>query len=166
MASRMSGRRRPTFIQTLSWFNIATMFCDQRDIPAMRTFSNFISLLCYNTLRIIFFSQINISVTLSNPKKNENVLIVRAHFRNFWLSKAFFSRIWHAVVLAQFGNADSKSAPCQAIFCVFPTQNSKTKWPPNLVKMSQLYITAWITMNIKTSVRCIKTHLSNILKVP
>ena len=92
--------------------------------------------------------------------------IVRAHFRNFQFSKAFFSRIWHAVVLTQFGNADSKSAPCQAIFCVFPTQNSKTKWPPNLVKMSQLYITAWLTMNTKTSFRCIKTHLSNILKVP
>ena len=92
--------------------------------------------------------------------------VVRAHFRNFWLGKAFFSRIWHAVVLTQFGNADSKSAPCQAIFCVFPIQNSKTKRPPKLVKMSQLYITAWLTMNIKTSFRCIKTHLSNILKVP
>ena len=91
--------------------------------------------------------------------------LVRAHFRNFWPGKAFFSRIWHAVVLTQFGNADSKSAPCQAIFCVFPTQNSKTKWPPKLVKMLQLYITAWLTMNIKTSFRCIKTHLSNILKV-
>ena len=92
--------------------------------------------------------------------------LVRAHFRIFWLGKAFFSRIWHAVVLTQFGNADSKSAPCQAIFCVFPTQNSKTKWPPKLVKMSQLYITAWLTMNIKTSFRCNNTHLSNILKVP
>ena len=93
-------------------------------------------------------------------------ILVRAHFRNFWLGKAFFSRIWHAVVFTQFGNSDYKSAPCQAIFCVFPTQNSKTKWPPKLVKMSQLYITAWLTMNIKTSFRCIKTHLSNILKVP
>ena len=93
-------------------------------------------------------------------------LVVRAHFRNFWLGKAFFNKIWHAVVLTQFGNADSKSAPCQAIFCFFPTQNSKTKWPPKLVKMSQLYITAWLTMNIKTSFRCIKTHLSNIPKVP
>ena len=93
-------------------------------------------------------------------------VLVRAHFRKFWLGKAFFSRIWHAVVLAQFGNADSKSAPCQAIFCVFPTQNLKTKWPPKLVKMSQLYITAWLTMNIKTSFRCNNTHLSNILKVP
>ena len=95
-----------------------------------------------------------------------NYIIVGAHFRNFWLCKAFFSRIWHAVVLTQFGNADSKSAPCQAIFCVFPTHNSKTKWPPKLVKMSQPYITGWLTMNIKTSFRCIKTHLSNILKVP
>ena len=88
--------------------------------------------------------------------------IVRAHFRNFWLGKAFFSRIWHAVVLTQFGNADSISAPCQAIFCVFPKQNSKTKWPPKLVKMFQLYITAWLTINIKTYFRCIKTHLSNM----
>ena len=95
-----------------------------------------------------------------------NTCIVRAHFRNFWLGKAFFSRIWHAVVLTQFGNADSKSAPCQAKFCVFPTQNSKTKWPPKLAKMSQLHIKAWLTMNIKTSFRCIKIHLSNILKVP
>ena len=93
-------------------------------------------------------------------------LIVRAHFRNFWLGKAFFSTIWHAVVLTQFGSADSKSVPCQAIFCVFPTKISKTKWPPTLVKMSQLYIKAWLTMNIKTSFRCIKTHLSNILKIP
>ena len=95
-----------------------------------------------------------------------NIAIVRAHFRNFWLCKAFFSRIWHAVVPTQFGNADFKSAPCQAIFCVFPTQNSKTKWPPKLVKMSQLYITAWLTMNIKTLFQCIKTHPSNILEVP
>ena len=93
-------------------------------------------------------------------------MLVRTHFRNFWLGKAFFSRIWHAVDLTQFGNADSKSAPCQAVFCVFPTQNLKTNWPPKLVKMSQLYITAWHTMNIKTSFRCIKTHLSNILKGP
>ena len=94
------------------------------------------------------------------------VSVVRSHFRNFWPGKAFFSRIWHAVVLTQFVNADSKSAPCQAIFCVFPTQKSKTKWPPKLVKMSQLYITAWLTMNLKTPFRCIKTHLSNILEVP
>ena len=68
--------------------------------------------------------------------------IVRAHFWNFWFVKVFFSRIWHAVVLTQFRYADSKSAPCQALFCVFPTQNSKTKLPPKFVKMSQLYITA------------------------
>ena len=96
----------------------------------------------------------------------QKCLLVRAHFRNFWLGKAFFSRIWHAVVLTQFGNADSKSAPCQAIFCVFPTRNLKTKWPPTLVKMSQIYITAWLTKNIKTSFWCIKTHMSNIIKVP
>ena len=101
-----------------------------------------------------------------NSRLKPQYQLVRAHSRNFWLGKAFFSRIWHAVVLTQFEHADSKSAPCQAIFCVFPTQNSKTKWPPKLVKMSQLNITAWLTMNIKTPFRCIKTHLSNILEAP
>ena len=92
--------------------------------------------------------------------------IVRVHIRNFWLCKAFFSRIWHAVVLTQFGNADSKSAPCQAIFCVFPTQNAKTKWPPKLVKMSQLYMTAWLTMNIKHYFGVLKPTWATYLKSP
>ena len=82
------------------------------------------------------------------------------------LGKAFFSRIWHAVVLTQFGNADSKSAPCQAIFCVFPTQNSKTKWPPKSVKMSQLYITAWLTMNITHHFGVLKPTWATYLKSP
>ena len=30
--------------------------------------------------------------------------------------KVFLSRICHAVVFTQFGYADSKSAPCQALF--------------------------------------------------
>ena len=34
--------------------------------------------------------------------------------------KAFLSRNCHAVVFTQFGYADSKSAPCQALFLVFP----------------------------------------------
>ena len=42
----------------------------------------------------------------------------------------FLSRICHVVVFTQFGYADSKSAPCQALFLVFPFQNCKTKWPP------------------------------------
>ena len=74
-----------------------------------------------------------------------------ARFEAEWFFKAFVSRIWHAVVFTQFGYADSKSAPCQALFCLFPTQNSKTKWPPKFVEMSQLYITAWLTMSTKTS---------------
>ena len=37
--------------------------------------------------------------------------------------KAFLSRICQAVVFTQFGYADSKSAPCQALFLVFPFQN-------------------------------------------
>ena len=93
-------------------------------------------------------------------------LTVRANFRNFRLGQAFFSRIWHAVVLTQFGNADSKSAPWQAIFCVLPTQNSKTKWPPKLVKMSQLYITAWLTMNIKHYFGVIKPTWATYLTSP
>ena len=42
-----------------------------------------------------------------------------------------FSRIWHVVVLTQFRNADSKYAPCRALFCLFTTQNLKTKWNQN-----------------------------------
>ena len=45
--------------------------------------------------------------------------------------QAFLSRICHAAVFKHFGYADSKSAPCQALFCLFPTQNSKTKWLQN-----------------------------------
>ena len=44
--------------------------------------------------------------------------------------KAFFSRICHVVVFTQFGYADSKYAPCQALFLVFPFQNCKLKGPP------------------------------------
>ena len=103
---------------------------------------------------------------LVDNRKKVSPNLVRAHFRNFWLGKAFFSRIWHAVVFTQFGNADSKSAPCQAIFCVSPTQNSKTKWPPKLVKMSQLYITAWLTMNIKHHFGVLKPTWATYLKSP
>ena len=58
--------------------------------------------------------------------------IVRAHFSKrgiLKVCKAFLSRICYAVVFTQFGYADSKSAPCQALFLVFPFQNCKTKWP-------------------------------------
>ena len=58
-------------------------------------------------------------------------VLVRAHFSKrgiLKLCKAFLSRICHAVVFTQFGYADSKSAPCQALFLVFPFQNCKTKW--------------------------------------
>ena len=33
------------------------------------------------------------------------------------VDKTFFSRICLAVVFTQLGYADSKSAPCQALFC-------------------------------------------------
>ena len=59
--------------------------------------------------------------------------VVRAHFSKrgiLKVCKAFLSRICHAVVFTQFGYADSKSAPCQALFLVFSFQNCKTKWPP------------------------------------
>ena len=48
----------------------------------------------------------------------------------------------------------------------FSYSKFKNKMAAKLVKMSQLYIMDWLTMNIKTSFRCIKTHLNNILKVP
>ena len=104
--------------------------------------------------------------TIRKCSEMRNLVVVRAHFQNFWLGKAFFSRIWHAVVLTQFGSADSKSAPCQAIFCVFPTQNSKTKWPPKLMKMSQHYINAWPTMNIKHHFGVLKPTWATYLNSP
>ena len=70
------------------------------------------------------------------------------------------------MVLTQFGSADSKSAPCQAKFCVFLTQNSKTKWPPKLMKMSQHYIKAWLTMNIKHHFGVLKPTWATYLKSP
>ena len=88
-----------------------------------------------------------------------DIVLVRAHIAKkciLKVCKALFSRICHAVVLTQFGYADSKSAPCQALFCLFPTYNSKTKWPPKFVKISQLYIMDWLTMNTKTSFQCLK----------
>ena len=60
-------------------------------------------------------------------------VVVRAHFSKrciLKVCKAFPVSICHAVVFTQFGYADSKSAPCQALFLVFPFQNCKTKWPP------------------------------------
>ena len=68
----------------------------------------------------------------SSTNKLRNIL-VRAHFSKrgiLKVCKAFLSRICHALVFTQFGYADSKSAPCQALFLVFPFQNCKTKWPP------------------------------------
>ena len=68
-----------------------------------------------------------------SPQNQARYFLVRSHFSKNGLlkvSKAFFSRICHGVVFTQFGYADSKSAPCQAQFCVFPFQNGKTKWPP------------------------------------
>ena len=59
--------------------------------------------------------------------------LVRAHLSKrgiLKVCKAFLSRICHAVVFRQFGHADSKSAPCQALFLFFSFQNCKTKWPP------------------------------------
>ena len=67
---------------------------------------------------------------LTNPQK---WYLVKAHFSKrgiLKVCKAFLGRICHAVVLTQFGYADSKSAPCQALFLVFSFQNCKTKWPP------------------------------------
>ena len=63
----------------------------------------------------------------------EIFMIVRAHCSKrgiLKVCKAFLSRICHAVVFTQFGYADSKSGPCQALFLLFPFQNCKTKWPP------------------------------------
>ena len=65
--------------------------------------------------------------------ENDLRKLVRAHFSKrgiLKVCKAFLSRICHAVVFTQFGYADSKSAPCQALFLVFPFPNYKTKWPP------------------------------------
>ena len=64
---------------------------------------------------------------------NVNMKLDRAHFPKKGIpkvSKAFLSRICHAVVFTQFGYADSKSTPCQALFLLFPFQNLKTKWAP------------------------------------
>ena len=75
-------------------------------------------------------------VTKVHPAHSENrhpglsINIVRAHFSKrgiLKVCKAFLSRIFHAVVFTQFGYADSKSAPCQALFLVFPFQNCKNK---------------------------------------
>ena len=60
--------------------------------------------------------------------REDILIIVRAHFSKRGVlknCKAFLSRICHAVVFTQFGYADYKSAPCQALFLVFPFQNCK-----------------------------------------
>ena len=58
------------------------------------------------------------------------LLLVRAHFSKrgiLKVCKAFLSRICHAVVFTQFGYADSKSTPCQALFLVFPLSKLRNK---------------------------------------
>ena len=58
------------------------------------------------------------SMNLNKLIKREKV-VVRAHFSKrgiLKVCKAFLSRICHAVVFTQFKFADSKSAPCQALF--------------------------------------------------
>ena len=65
-------------------------------------------------------------VSLVADDKACTSLIVKAHFSKrgiLKVCKAFLSRICHAVVFTQFGYADSKSAPCQALFLVLPFQN-------------------------------------------
>ena len=71
-------------------------------------------------------------ISLQSPLAVQ-IQLVRAHLSKrgiLKVCKAFLSIICHAVVFTQFGYADSKSAPCQALFLVFPFQNCKTKWPP------------------------------------
>ena len=90
------------------------------------------------------------------------VLLVRAHLSKrgiLKVCKAFLSRICHAVVFTQFGYADSKSGPCQALFLVFPFQNYKTKWPPKKQIKSQLswlYILSGCTADTQTWLSCSK----------
>ena len=88
--------------------------------------NNFENVLAKNK-EIVILGDLNINYIL-----DEN-LLVRAHLSKrgiLKVCKAFLSRICHAVVFTQLGYADSKSAPCQALFLVFPFQNCKTKWPP------------------------------------
>ena len=57
-------------------------------------------------------------------------ILVRAHFSKrgiLKVCKAFLSRICHAVVFTQFEYADSKSAPCKALFLVFSLSKLQNK---------------------------------------
>ena len=74
------------------------------------------------------------TIMLKSSKISIFILLVRAHFSKrgiiLKVCKAFLRRICHVVVFTQFGYADTKSAPCQSLFLVFPFQNCETKWPP------------------------------------
>ena len=81
----------------------------------------------------VFIRQNLTSVDVRFWRINTIPTLVRAYYSKrciLKVCKAFLSRICLAVVFTQFGYADSKSAPCQALFSVFPYQNCKTKWPP------------------------------------
>ena len=63
-------------------------------------------------------------------KHRQKDVLVRAHFSKrgiLKVCKAFLSRICHAVVFTQFGYADSKSAPCQALFLFFSLSKLQNK---------------------------------------
>ena len=106
----------------------------------------------------------NINICCVTGQYRYILRIVRAHFSKrgiLKVCKAFLSRICHAVVFTQFGYADSKSAPCQALFLVFPVQNWKTKWPPKQQIKSQLsglYIMSGCTADTQTWLLCSKYH--------
>ena len=58
------------------------------------------------------------------------VVVVRAHFSKrgiLKVCKAFLSGFCHVVVFTQLGYADSKSAPCQSLFLVFPFAKLQNK---------------------------------------
>ena len=73
-----------------------------------------------------------IMIILSSQNKITDFLMILAWASPFKVGKAFFSRIFHAVVFTQFGYADSKSAPCQAMFCFFPLKIQKQNGRQNL----------------------------------
>ena len=77
---------------------------------------------CHLKNTIFFFNSIQLA-KLYDAYFCRFFVIVKAHYSKrgiFKVYKAFLSRICHAVVFTQFGYADSKSAPCQAVFLVFP----------------------------------------------
>ena len=106
-------------------------FCENNGIVVIENeYHCFLHCRRYNTIREKYLKK---HLVLYNVNSYSNFIVVRAHFSKrciLKVCKAFLSRICHVVVFKQFGYADSKSAPCQALFLVSPFQNCKTKWPP------------------------------------